>query len=67
MKKAFDLALKACQLKHMPACASLRYMYARGEGTEKNEELAKKYRDIVMNYQDEHTNYRNPLVFQQTK
>lgn len=67
MKKAFEFAYKACELKTITACANLSYMYSHGEGTEKNEELAEKYKKIVQNYLDEHKNNKSQLVFQQTK
>lgn len=32
MKKAFDFALKGCELGNMYSCANLSQMYAKGDG-----------------------------------
>ena len=42
MTKAFEYAKKACDLGHMYGCVNLSIMYKKGDGTEKNLELAKK-------------------------
>ena len=44
MSKAFEYTNKACELGNIFACANLSQMYKRGEGVEKNEELADKLR-----------------------
>lgn len=44
MKRCFEYSVKACDLDNMYACANLSIMYARGDGVEKNVDLAKKYR-----------------------
>lgn len=65
MKKAFGFAYKACELKNMYACANLSQMYARGEGTDKNEANAEKYRKLAIEMQDEVRKPQAQLGFQQ--
>lgn len=65
MKKAFDFAYKACELKNVFACANLSQMYARGDGTEKNEESAEKFKKIALDMQDELKTQHATLGFQQ--
>lgn len=66
MEKAFAFAYKACELKNMYACANVSQMYLRGEGTEKNEEKAEKFKKLALEIQDETKNNRSQLMFQQT-
>lgn len=65
MKKAFEFAYKACELRNMYACANLSQMYARGDGTEKNEEKAEKFKKLAIEMQDELKNKQSQLSFQQ--
>lgn len=65
MAKAFGFAYKACELKNMYACANLSQMYARGEGTAKDEASAEKYRKIALEMQDEVKQNHGQLTFQQ--
>lgn len=65
MKKAFQFAYKACELRNMYACANLSQMYARGDGTEKNEKEAEKYKKLAMEMQDEIKKQHPTLQFQQ--
>lgn len=65
MKKAFDFAYKACELKNMFACANLSQMYARGDGTDKSEESAAKFKKIALEMQDDLKNQQATLGFQQ--
>lgn len=65
MAKAFGFAYKACELKNMYACANLSQMYARGEGTAKNEANAEKYRKLAIEMQDETKAAHGTLSFQQ--
>lgn len=65
MKKAFQFAYKACELKNMYACANLSQMYARGDGTEKNEEKAEKFKKQALEMQDEIKKQQPTLGFQQ--
>lgn len=45
MELAFKYTYKACELKNMFACSNLSEMYARGEGTEKDLEKSKVFKD----------------------
>lgn len=65
MVKAFGFAYKACELKNMYACANLSQMYARGEGTAKDEQNAEKYRKLALEMQDEVKQQHGQLQFQQ--
>jgi cytochrome c oxidase assembly factor 7 len=47
MSEAFKFALKACDLGNMEACVNVSMMYRRGEGTDKDEALGKKYADVA--------------------
>ncbi|XP_050402483.1 cytochrome c oxidase assembly factor 7 [Patella vulgata] len=44
LKKAYDYSLKACKLGHVYSCSNLSQMYKKGEGVEKDEKLAEKYK-----------------------
>lgn len=65
MKKAFEFAYKACELRNMYACANLSQMYARGDGIEKNEKEAEKYKKMALDMQDEVKKQQQTLEFQQ--
>ncbi|KAI8035005.1 cytochrome c oxidase assembly factor 7 homolog [Drosophila gunungcola] len=65
MKKAFQFAHKACELRNMYACANLSQMYARGDGIEKNEKEAEKYKKLAIEMQDEVKKQQETLGFQQ--
>lgn len=65
MKKAFEFAYKACELRNMYACANLSQMYARGDGTEKNLEKAEKFKKMALEMQDEVKKQQPTLGFQQ--
>ncbi|XP_030747658.1 cytochrome c oxidase assembly factor 7 homolog [Sitophilus oryzae] len=54
MKKAFQYALEGCNLGNMYSCANVSQMYAKGDGTEKNETLAKEYKAKALELQNEH-------------
>ncbi|XP_017100617.1 cytochrome c oxidase assembly factor 7 homolog [Drosophila bipectinata] len=65
MKKAFQFSRKACELRNMYACANLSQMYARGDGIEKNEKEAEKYKKLALEMQDEVKKQQETLGFQQ--
>lgn len=65
MVKAFDYATKACDLRNMYACANLSQMYARGDGTEKNEAKAEQFKKLAIELQDEVKKQQQTLAFQQ--
>lgn len=64
MEKAFNFAYKACELKNMYACANLSQMYARGDGTQQNEEKAEKFKKIAIDMQSQ-LQPQKTLQFQQ--
>lgn len=65
MEKAFTFSYKACELNNMYACANLSQMYARGEGTAKNQEKAEIYKKKAIQLQEDVKNSKQ-LLFQQT-
>lgn len=65
MKKAFEFAYKACELRNMYACANVSQMYARGDGTPKNEASAEKFKNIAMTLQEEMKTQQQQIGFQQ--
>ncbi|KAH8338061.1 cytochrome c oxidase assembly factor 7 homolog [Drosophila kikkawai] len=65
MKKAFMFARKACELRNMYACANLSQMYARGDGIEKNEKEAERYKKLAIEMHDEVKKQQETLGFQQ--
>ncbi|EDW75050.1 uncharacterized protein Dwil_GK19908 [Drosophila willistoni] len=65
MKKAFQFAHKACELRNMYACANLSQMYARGDGIEKNEKEAERYKKLALEMQEEIKKQQETLGFQQ--
>lgn len=64
MKRSFEFAVKACNLDNMYACNNLSMMYRTGDGVEKNEELAKKFKTKAKELQDERLKQQQ-LAFQQ--
>ncbi|XP_055596652.1 cytochrome c oxidase assembly factor 7 homolog [Uranotaenia lowii] len=64
MQKAFEFAYKACELRNMYACANLSQMYAKGDGTPKDEKKAEKYKQLALEMQDE-IKKQQQLNFQQ--
>ncbi|GBP43334.1 Cytochrome c oxidase assembly factor 7 homolog [Eumeta japonica] len=50
-KEAFKFALKACECGNIYACANVSMMYNKGDGVEKNPELAEKYKTITLELQ----------------
>ena len=45
LAEVFKYTVKACDNLHLHGCVNLSLMYLKGEGTEKNLELAKKYQN----------------------
>lgn len=50
-KQAFQFAMKACEYGNVYGCANVSMMYAKGDGVEKNAELAEKYKKITIELQ----------------
>nr|CAH0113695.1 unnamed protein product [Daphnia galeata] len=53
LTSAYDYSNKACDLGNIYACANLSRMYTKGDGVEKNLELANKYNKKVKGMQSE--------------
>lgn len=57
---AFQFASKGCEMEDYKSCANLSRMYERGDGVEKNAELAQQFKDkyetILGSFQEEKTN-----------
>lgn len=65
MARAFQYAMKGCDLGNMYSCANVSQMYAKGEGVEKNDEKAEAYKKMALEMQDQVMNQRNTLTFQE--
>lgn len=63
MEKAFKYAMKGCNLGNMYSCANLSQMYHKGEGVEKNQELADKFKARAVELQEDATNTSQTLKF----
>ncbi|KAL1501545.1 hypothetical protein ABEB36_006847 [Hypothenemus hampei] len=63
MEKAFKYALDGCNLGVMYSCANLSQMYLKGQGVQKNEELAEKYKKLALEMQDEVMKAQDTLTF----
>jgi len=47
MDEAFKYCLKGCELGSLGGCTNIAIMYRKGDGCEKNEELANQYGEVV--------------------
>lgn len=66
MKIASQLSQRGCELGNIFACANLSRMYARGDGVDKDEALAAKYKAKAMDLEKQlKANFR-PVEMQQT-
>lgn len=65
MKLAFKYASKGCNMGNVYCCVNLSQMYSKGEGIGKNEELAKKYKDLALEMQKEAQEIGKTLTFQE--
>lgn len=63
MEKAFKYALEGCKLGNMYSCANVSQMYAKGDGVEKNQELADQFKKVALEMQDEATKHSDTLKF----
>ncbi|KAG5887070.1 hypothetical protein JTB14_018242 [Gonioctena quinquepunctata] len=64
MQKAHEFALEGCNLGNMYSCANLSQMYTKGEGVEKNQELAEKYKNKALELQKD-VQSNKTLTFQE--
>ncbi|KAK9500792.1 hypothetical protein O3M35_001988 [Rhynocoris fuscipes] len=64
MKKAFEYAVKACDLGNIYACVNVSIMYMRGDGVEKDQKQSDKYKNIAIEKKKEAEKAKQ-LVFQE--
>lgn len=61
--RAYRYTKRGCELGHIHACANLSQMYRRGEGVAKDEALANKYKQLVLEIEEQTKKTLRPLVF----
>ncbi|KYN50217.1 PREDICTED: cytochrome c oxidase assembly factor 7 homolog [Cyphomyrmex costatus] len=64
-KEAYKLSLKSCELGNPYACANLSQMHTRGEGAQKNPELAAIFKKRATDLYEELTRSQKELKFHQ--
>ncbi|KAG7200739.1 hypothetical protein KM043_001288 [Ampulex compressa] len=64
-KEAYRLSLMCCENGNPYACANISQMHARGEGAQKNEELANTFKKRAEELYDQLKNAQATLKFQQ--
>lgn len=64
-KEAYKLSLKSCELGNPYACANLSQMHKRGEGAQKNDELAQTFKKRAMTLYEELKKTQPEVKFQQ--
>lgn len=64
-KEAYKFSLKSCELGNPYACANLSQMHARGEGAQKNPELAATFKKRAMELYKELTEVQPEVKFHQ--
>ena len=67
MTKAFNYAMKGCELGHLPSCVNVSQMYRRGDGVKKDEGLADKYKARAQKIRKETQDNTMAIEFQNTK
>lgn len=55
LRKVFEYSVKGCDYLHVNACANAALMLSKGDGVEKNPELAQKYREKTKELYDQMT------------
>lgn len=64
-KEAYKLSLKSCELGNPYACANLSQMHARGDGVQKNPELAETFKKRANDLYQELKQVQPELKFHQ--
>jgi cytochrome c oxidase assembly factor 7 len=64
MNKAFQYAIKACDLGSIYACVNVSIMYKRGDGVEQNADQSEKYKKKAVAMKEE-LDQRRQLLFQE--
>lgn len=65
IKEAYKLSLKCCEAGNPYACANVSIMHRKGDGVQKNEELAHAFRRRSELLLDEMKKYKKQLKFHQ--
>lgn len=63
MQKAFKYGLMACEMGHMYSCANVSQMYRKGEGVDKNPELAEKFKERAKELFKNETQSQRTITF----
>ena len=66
MKKALEYSAKSCDLGHIYGCANTSRIYAIGDGVEKDEKLAAKFKERAKALQTEAQETKRQLKFGET-
>lgn len=64
-KEAYKLSLKSCELGNPYACANLSQMHTRGEGAQKNSELAETFKKRAVELYEEMKRLQPEVKFHQ--
>lgn len=64
MEMAYKLSIKACEQGNIFACANTSRMYSRGEGVEKNDDLAATYKKRVIEMEKQQSANFKPIELQ---
>ena len=67
MAKAFNYAMKGCELGHLTSCVNVSQMYRRGDGVKKDEGLANEYKERAKKLHKEKKENTVSIEFQNTK
>lgn len=63
--EAYKMSLKSCELGNPQACANVSQMHVRGDGVQKNQQLAEVFRKRAIELQKEIKETQQPLTFGQ--
>lgn len=64
MSKAFEFAVKACDLGSMYACVNVSIMYKKGDGVEMDQTKSEKYKNKAVEMKKEEQQSRQ-IIFQE--
>ncbi|XP_063992780.1 cytochrome c oxidase assembly factor 7 homolog [Diachasmimorpha longicaudata] len=65
LREAYKLSFTSCEMGNPYACANLSIMHARGEGAQKNQELADMFKERAEILHKEMTKAQNQVKFQE--
>lgn len=58
LEKSLHYAVRACDMGHMQSCANAAFLYKTGQGAEKSEIMATKYRNKALELRQQYTRNR---------